>query len=157
MGAIVKLIVAGLAALLPVAAFAADAVALSSAVFVEKEAKDSDGRVRTELFAPKLVTPGDRLVFILSYHNTGPQPASNFVVTNPLPEAVAFAGTPDDRALVSVDGGKNWGPLPALSVRESDGRLRNARPEDVTHIRWKLARPLAAGASGKLSFRGTVR
>jgi uncharacterized repeat protein (TIGR01451 family) len=103
------------------------------------------------------VTPGDRLVFILSYRNAGPVPAKHFVVTNPLPEAVAYAGTPDESAVFSVDGGRNWGALSALTLREMDGRLRNARPEDVTHIRWTMREAVPAGGQGKLSFRGIVR
>jgi uncharacterized repeat protein (TIGR01451 family) len=157
MGAILKLITAIFVVALPSAALAADAVALSSTVFVERESRDADGRIKTELAAPKLVTPGDRLVFILNYRNVGAEPATNFVVTNPLPEAVAFVGTPDERALFSVDGGRSWGALATLTIREKDGQLRSARPSDVTHIRWTLQKPLAAGAAGKLSFRGIVR
>lgn len=141
----------------PSVAMAADSVGLTSAVFVERELTGSDGKPRIELRAPQLVTPGDRLVFILSYHNQGATPAKQFTVTNPLPSAVAFASTPDEAALVSVDGGQSWGALANLHIRESDGRWRNARPEDVTHIRWTFAQPLRVGGTGKLSFRGTVR
>ncbi len=146
-----------LAVLMPSAVQAADAVALSSTVFVERETTGTDGRARVELFAPKVVTPGDRLVFILSYRNTGAQPAANFVVTNPLPTAVEFLGSPDETALFSVDGGRSWGTLPTLKVRIDDARWREAQPEDVTHIRWTMARPVKPGSSGKLSFRGVVR
>jgi uncharacterized repeat protein (TIGR01451 family) len=142
---------------IPSVAFAADAVALSSAVFVERQLIDNSGRSRVELHAPQVVTPGDRLVFILSYRNTGEKPATHFTVTNPLPQAVAYAGTPDEDALISVDGGRTWGRLSTQRIREDDGRWRSARPDDVTHIRWTLAQPLRAGATGKLSFRGTVR
>jgi uncharacterized repeat protein (TIGR01451 family) len=145
------------ATLTPSLAMAADSVGLTSTVFVERELTDSEGKPRIELRAPQLVTPGDRLVFILSYHNQGATPAKQFTVTNPLPSAVAFASTPDEAALVSVDGGRNWGTLSKLHVREDDGRWRSARPDDVTHIRWTLAQPLRVGGTGKLSFRGTVR
>jgi uncharacterized repeat protein (TIGR01451 family) len=152
-----RLICALIAMLVPSVAFAAEAVALSSAVFVEHELTDSNGKSRVELRAPQLVTPGERLVFILSYRNTGETPAQHFTVTNPLPQAVAYAGTPDEQAQISVDGGRSWGVLSTLRVREEDGRWRSARAEDVTHIRWTLAQPIRAGATGKLSFRGTVR
>ena len=152
-----KFILILLAALASAPAFAADNVALTSAVYVERDLTDASGRPRVELHAPDVVTPGDRLVFILSYRNAGAQPANHFIVTNPLPQAVAYAGTPDESAAVSVDNGRNWGDLASLRIREDDGRWRSARPEDVTHIRWTLARPLRAGSSGKLSFRGIVR
>lgn len=145
-----------IAMLVPGIALAANNVTLSSAVFLEKTVADSSGRARITLEAPTVVTPGDRLVFILNYRNAGNVPASDFIVTNPLPAAVAYLGS-GDSAQVSTDGGRSWGTLPTLKIRETDGRWRSARPEDVTHVRWALKQTIAAGAQGKLSFRGVVR
>jgi hypothetical protein len=96
-------------------------------------------------------------VFIVKYRNTGAVAASNFVVTNPLPAAVAFNGTSDGLEIVSVDGGVTWGPLGRLRVKRADGTLRFAERRDVTHIKWNLNQPLTAGAEGKLIFRGIVK
>jgi hypothetical protein len=74
-----------------------------------------------------------------------------------MPAPVAYQGTSDTVAQVSVDGGKTFAPLASLIIREPDGADRAARPEDVTHVRWHLREPIAAGAQGKLSFRGVVR
>jgi uncharacterized repeat protein (TIGR01451 family) len=145
-----------LAMFAPGVALAANNVTLSSAVFLEKTVADQDGRNRIVLEEPKVVTPGDRLVFILNYRNVGNAPASDFIVTNPLPTAVAFQGGADS-AQVSIDGGKSWGTLPALKMRDADGRWRSARPDDVTHVRWALKQAIPVGGQGKLSFRGTVR
>lgn len=145
-----------IAILVPAHALAANNVTLSSMVLLERTVSDSAGRNRIVLEEPKMVTPGDRLVFILAYRNAGHVPASDFIVTNPLPAAVAFQGAADG-AQVSIDGGKSWGTLPALRMREADGHWRNARPEDVTHLRWALKQAIPAGAQGKLSFRGIVR
>ena len=136
---------------------ASNRVAMSSAVFVEKDIVDPQGRSRIVLEPPRLVAPGDRLVFLLRYRNTGTAPASDFIVTNPLPETVSYQGTPDARAIVSIDGGHNWGTLARLRVRERDGSLRAARPEDVTHVRWTLKRAIPAGSEGRLVFRGVVK
>ncbi len=152
-----RIFLALLMLLMPGVAQAASDVALNSAVFVEKTVSGADGRQKTVLEAPKVVVPGDRLVFVLSYKNQGDRPATDFIVTNPLPGAVAYQGTTDDRAQVSVDGGRNWGALIALKVRESDGSLRSARMEDVTHVRWPMRKSIAPGAKGNLSFRGIVR
>jgi hypothetical protein len=35
--------------------------------------------------------------------------------------------------------------------------MRAATPDDVTHIRWSFAQPIAAGRAGQLSFRGVVK
>lgn len=145
------------AATLPTAALATGDVALSSSVFVERTTPDVNGRQRTVLEAPRTVTRGDRLVFVLNYRNVGITPRTDFTITNPLPRPVAFQGTSDHDAIVSIDGGHSWGTLAALRVRESDGSFRGARPEDVTHVRWTLKRAIAAGESGRLTFRGIVR
>jgi uncharacterized repeat protein (TIGR01451 family) len=145
------------ALLLPGTAFASQSVALSSEVFLEKAIPDGNGKTKIVLHAPKIVTPGDKLIFFLNYRNIGDAPAANFVVTNPMPGAVAYQGSNDSAAQLSVDGGKVWGTLASLKVLEADGMWRAARMEDVTHVRWTMHAPIPAGGQGKLSFRGVVR
>lgn len=152
----IKFLLALLAALLPGAAFANGQVALTSDVFVEKQSMDAAGRTRLVLEEPKLVVPGDKLVFVLKYQNKSSSPATNFVVTNPLPSAVTFQNALNDGAVVSVDGGRNWGLLSTLKVKDG-ATLRSANAADVTHIRWTFTKPIPAGSAGKLMFRGIVR
>jgi uncharacterized repeat protein (TIGR01451 family) len=139
------------------ATFAATPLQLSSDVFVERQTKQADGTSVIILEKPKMVTPGDQLVFVVRYKNVGGSTASDFVVTNPLPAAVRFNGTSDGLEVVSIDGGKNWGALGALRVALADGTSRAATRNDVTHIKWNLNQPLTAGAEGKLIFRGIVK
>lgn len=145
------------AALLPGQALAANQVALNNSVFVERVTTDASGKQRVLLEEPKVVVPGDRLVFVLDYRNAGAQPADKFVITNPMPSAVRFADAGDAQSLVSVDGGKQWGPLSALSVPMADGTRRPAQPADVTHVRWAFQKPIPVGGAGKLMFRGVVK
>jgi uncharacterized repeat protein (TIGR01451 family) len=142
--------------LAPCTASAAGSVALESAVFVEKTAVDATGRPKLELRAAERVTPGDRLVFVVTYRNETPVAAPNVVITNPVPLPVAYEGSTKD-AVVSIDGGKNWGQLKSLRVIKSSGEARAALPTDVTHIRWALPNAVAPGGSGRLTFRGTVK
>jgi uncharacterized repeat protein (TIGR01451 family) len=151
-----KILLALFALLAPAAAFAADNVSLTSKVYVERVKPGPDGKPVTVREAPGVVTPGDKLVFVLGYRNAGPEPASGFVLTDPIPPSVAFAGSDDARAIVSVDGGRSWGPLASLKVVQADGTSRAAVPADVTHIRWSFGQPIAAGSGGELSFRGVV-
>jgi uncharacterized repeat protein (TIGR01451 family) len=144
-------------ALIGVSAQAATPLQLSSDVFVEKQVVRKDGSRTVVLEKPDLVLPGDNLVFVVKYRNTGSATASNFVVTNPLPTAVAFNGTSDGLEVVSINGGKSWGLLGALRVRQADDTVRAAERRDVTHIKWNLNQPLTAGAEGKLIFRGIVK
>ncbi len=141
----------------PGLAQASESVSLSSAVYVERVKTDAHGKAKAVLEAPKVVVPGDRLVFMLHYVNSGDAPKQNFIVTNPMPKAVAYQGAQDGIAQVSVDGGKTWGPLVLLRMKENDGSVRSARPEDVTHVRWAIRDAVPVGARGTLSFRGIVR
>ena len=136
---------------------AQESMELESQVLVERTAKDASGKDVTTLEEPKTVAPGEQLVIQISYKNAGNEPATDFVVTNPLPQAIMFDGGETPGADVSVDGGETWGALASLSVKQSDGTSRPAQASDVTHIRWALSQPIAAGQEGKLSFRGKLR
>lgn len=151
-----KRLIALFALVAPVAALAADNVTLSSHAFVEKVKPGPNGKPVTVLEEPRLVTPGDKLVFELSYRNQGAQPATGFVITDPIPSAVTFAGAASPGAVYSVDGGRTWGPLAALRVATANGASRPATAADVTTVRWNFP-AIPAGAGGKVSFRGVVK
>jgi len=145
------------ALLAPAAAFAANQVTLESQIQVEREVRNEDGTTRTVLEPTNKVTPGDRLLFTVSYRNVGAEAAADFVVTNPLPSAVTYVGADSPEPTVSVDGGASWGSLATLNVKQEDGTTRPAAASDVTHVRWVFNDTIPAGASGKLSFRGVVK
>ena len=138
-------------------AFAADKVALDSKVFVERQTTNADGKQTIVREDPKLVVPGEKLLFVLNYKNEGAAPADKFVVTNPIPQSVTFVASDAAGADVSVDGGRNWGSLTALKVKAADGSLRPANAVDVTHVRWVFTKAIPVGGKGMLSFRGVVR
>jgi uncharacterized repeat protein (TIGR01451 family) len=152
-----KHILAILALAAPAAAVAADNVTLSSEIFVERVKPGADGKPLVVREAPKIVTPGDKLVFELAYRNQGAQPATGFALTDPIPDSVVFAGAASPGATFSVDGGKSWGALASLRAPQAGGGSRPATAADVTHIRWSFSQAIPAGGSGRLSFRGVVR
>lgn len=152
-----SLLVLFAAMMIPVAAFAQNDVTLTSEVLVQRIVTDGAGKEKAVLEMPKVVTPGDPLIFKLKYANTTAKPVDNFVITNPIPEAVRFAGTDSANAIYSVDGGKLYAPLAALRVKGADGTDRIAEPGDVTHVQFTLGQPIAPGARGEVSFRGIVR
>ncbi len=131
-------------------------VVLTGDVKAVKIVTDADGKERTELVAPSTIVPGDRLVFGTDYANRSAEAVTNFTVTNPLPAAVRLAPDADPALEVSVDGGKSWGVLAALSATNSDGTTRPAAHADVTHVRWVLA-SIAPGASGRLTYPAIIR
>lgn len=153
---LLRVIIASLLLLIATAASASNRLELNNDIFVEKFERTPTG-VRVRLEEPDRVGRGDRLLFVLRYRNSGESPKRGLVITNPLPAAVAFDDETQPNALLSVDNGHHWGRLADLAVPVAGGGTRSALPEDVTHIRWKLARPLAPGAEGKFIFRGRVR
>lgn len=141
----------------PVSAEAKTAVSLSSDVFVEQNEVSADGKSRTILSEPKKVVPGDTLIFVVRYRNDSSETARNFIVTNPMPSAVAYVDDAGESAQVSIDGGRSFGALADLQVPLSNGKFRPATADDVTHIRWKVESDLPAGKAGKFVYRGRVK
>ncbi len=148
-------------------------VKIDSKIMVERTDGAESGKTEIKLFDPATVKviPGDKLLFINTYRNTGDSAVTGFVVNNPVHSAVALIEVVEDWALVSVDGGKNFGKLSELTLTETmatateetgetaapEPTTRPAVASDVTHIRWVLASPIAPGASGELRFRGVVK
>lgn len=130
-------------------------VALKGDVRVEKTVVEN-GETKKILVEPKVVVPGDRLLFSTSYVNGGEAPVTNFVVTNPLPPAVMLADDSASSLELSVDGGKNWGRLAALKVADGQGGERPAQAADVTHVRWIIAR-IAPHGEGRVEYHAIVR
>ncbi|SMC64894.1 hypothetical protein [Novosphingobium sp. B1] len=132
-----------------------DPVVLKGDVLVEKKVV-VNGAETVQLVEPASVVPGDRLLFRTRYSNTGKAAVDAFVVTNPVPQAVAVAAPSTDALEVSIDGGKSFARLATLSVPDGKGGMRRAVATDITHIRWTIPQ-IAPGASGSLEYHAVVR
>lgn len=137
------------------AAIAQDSLAFEGTAFVEKTILEN-GAEKTVLLPTDTVVPGDLIVFNTAYRNDGAETVNDFVVTNPVPDAVAFSDQSGATLTVSVDGGQTFGQLSALSVAVKPEGQRPAVAADVTHIRWTLD-AVAPGQSGTLSYKAIVR
>lgn len=137
------------------AAAAPGAVALHGDVKLETTTVQN-GVEKIVLVDPKVVVPGNRLLFSTSYRNQSATPVQNFVVTNPVPAGIAVAAKDAATLTVSVDGGKTWGKLAALTVKDARGVARPAQAGDVTHVRWTVA-AIAPGASGSVAYHAIVK
>lgn len=157
-----KIIAAALVLTLPTApvvaqdAPAKNPVSLSGDVKAVETVTDANGAESTKLVEPTKIVPGDRLIFGTDYENNSAEVVNDFVVTNPLPSAVRLASDADPELIVSVDGGKSWGKLAALSTTDEDGTTRAATHADVTHVRWTIA-SIAPGANGRLEYPAIIR
>lgn len=145
------------AMLMPGAALASSDVMTKASIFVERIAPQPGGARRVRLEPARQVSPGERLIYVVEYRNTGNRPVQGFTVTNPLPRTVRLDETVDGSELVSIDGGRSWGPLSALRVPLGNGSWRPANPEDVTHLRWRVGDTLMQGETRRVTFRAIVR
>jgi hypothetical protein len=130
-------------------------VTIANTVFVEREVAIGNGSSAKVLEPARTLRRGDRLVYVVSWR--APQArGEHLTITNPLPRTIAYERSADGDEDVSVDGGRSWGKLDALRVR--DGSVwRYATPQDVTHVRWNVPPQLALAGSGRLTWSGIVR
>ena len=141
------------------AAHAAGGLQLSNQVFQEVEVIGADGKPERKTVPAATVVPGTEVFYVITYRNTGDQPADKVAITNPVPaelEYVAVLG-PAPANQVSVDGGRQYGALASLSVTGADGKPRPAQAADVTHVRWVLGTTLPPGDGGKVSFKARLK
>jgi len=137
------------------AAHAAPAT-LTNEVMKETIGRDASGRVVNELVKPLKITPGDHVVYVVTYKNGAAKPATGVVVTNPIPSNLEYAGSDDTPApLVTVDN-KVFAPLSQLKARHS-GAPAAATPADVTAVQWVIAEAVPPGGQAKMTFRAKLK
>ena len=88
---------------------------------------------------------GDKVVLLVRWRAADDR--DGFTVTTPVPSALAYQRDSSDVVEVSVDGGRNWGRLDALK----------ARPDQVTHLRWRIGAQAAAKGTGSFAYSALVR
>ncbi|WP_253344654.1 hypothetical protein [Sphingobium sp. OAS761] len=124
-------------------------------MFIERTVTDVNGRTRRILASANRAGPGDQLIVIICWRNDSPEPIRSAAITRALPRGLEIDPR-DPMMQVSVDGGMHWGRLDRLWLPTPLGGTRRAIPADVTHVRWLLAEA-AAGETGRLSYRATIR
>lgn len=136
-------------------------IELTTVAEVEKEVLNAAGQKTIQRIPATSILPGETVIFITHYRNTGTKVAENAVITNPIPEHMIFqrgsASGVNTVITYSIDGGKSYHKPEELIVVDKAGRRFPARPQDFTHIRWKFVKSLPPGAAGNVSFRATLR
>jgi len=144
-------------------AVGASAQALTATQKVEKEItiQQADGTNVTQRVAADEVTPGEKVVYTVDYLNDSAEPATDLVLAMPVPSDIRFLEGSADRegAVVrySVDGGTNFVERNALIMPVVGGGTRPAGVDDITHIQWRIAGPVAVGASDAVVFKGRLK
>lgn len=137
-----------------------DFIKLRTQVFQERWGIDGNGKRIVERVPAANVRPGSEVIYEVGYSNTGPRPMQ-VVITNPLPADLVYqsyaARSVGAKLEMSVDRGRSFGTLDKLRVAGPGGTSRPATADDITHVRWKTARPIKPGEAGKVSLRAMVK
>lgn len=135
----------------------AGGIALETRILKSETVRSPSGAAIERLAPATKAVPGDPMVYVLAYRNEGSQPAADVVLASPVPASMIYrgAGSGADPE-VSVDG-TLFAHLSDLTIKGPGGIVRPARLSDVTHVRWRFATPIPAGASGEVSFHANLK
>lgn len=131
----------------------------------EREVEVLEKGVKVKKVAPvDKITPGDEVVYTLTYTNKTGKPATDIAITNPVPRHTRYkdgtAAGEGTAITFSVDGGKTFATPDKLVVtaRDKSGKdiTRPAVAQDYTHIRWVVKQTLAPGQSGSVRFHAVI-
>ena len=137
-----------------------DRIQLEMVVRKEITTTDAKGTKKVELVEPKLVVPGEEVIYRIVYTNVGAEPTSSVVVTNRIPEHMTYVGASAEgknaAVLFSVDG-TEFAARDRLRVRTPEGELRPAADQDLTHIRWIVNGDVQPGKTGSVAYRARLQ
>ncbi|MEE9302626.1 MAG: hypothetical protein V3U84_02465 [Thiotrichaceae bacterium] len=119
--------------------------------------KTEQGKLVNKLIVADKVLPGEVVQYTNTFVNISAEGADNIGITNPIPKHTVYipntAKGDNFNIIYSVDGGKNWEIPSKLKIKNSDGSLRNAKPTDYTHIRWKYKTSLSPNEKKSVSYQ----
>jgi uncharacterized repeat protein (TIGR01451 family) len=113
-------------------------------------------------FVPaKALTQGQIVYYTVRIRNPTPVVARGVEVVRRIPANTFYvpgsAAGPGAQIDFSADGGQTFAPPSRVTVTDGSGSRRAAKPEDYTHIRWRLRNPLAPGALAHARFRAVFQ
>ena len=111
-----------------------------------------------------VINPKDILIYRLTCTNKGGEPATEVIITDPIPEGTEYimgSATGDSAKITfSIDGGNTYQNPPVIyKVRKSDGtiQVKLATPEMFTHIRWLFVGNIMPQELRRASFEVRVK
>jgi uncharacterized repeat protein (TIGR01451 family) len=148
-----------LAAFMSVAATAENCIELTTTAETEQTYTNEQGQQATRLVPVAKALPGDEVVWTVTAKNLCSKPAESIVIANPVPDHMTLVANTamgvGTQITYSIDG-KDFKPADALSVRDANGAARNARPEEIRHIRWAYSTAFTPGATTFVRYRALV-
>jgi len=124
-----------------------------------------DGNNREIAVSADQVFPLDTIEYTLAYRNAGNATAAGINLIGPIPEGTAYLDRTATEIesihpLFSIDGGKNFQEVPVTYVvvnDEGEEEVREATPDMITHVRWKMDEGLEVGHEVVVSYRVQVK
>jgi len=108
--------------------------------------------------------PGDTIQYNVIAKNTGSGVMVNPSVVDPVPEGVEYvidsARGENCRIVFSVNNGMRYSVWPVMVAAKTAGGAeieREAKQEEVTHIKWLIQENIPAGGQKDLSFQVVVQ
>ncbi len=148
--------------LLPAQAFSEEGpVKFANKVLKQVIKAGKNGEKQFSYVEPTLATPGDVMLYSITFENIGKEPVNNIVVNNPIPNNSKYrmnsATGKNTKITFSIDGGKAFGNPEDLVVKDKTGKSWVAKPEEYTHIRWVYEKSLAPGEKGEVSYKTKIK
>ena len=120
-----------------------------------------DGHDTIKLAPADRVVPGDQVIYTLEIRNSGRAAVHDPIVTYAVPSHMMYladsATGPGAEVRYSVDGGRSFDRPENLRVSDAEGRSRPAKPDEYTHIRWRLKNALKSKSVAFARFRAVVK
>lgn len=132
-------------------------VEVTSTAELREDVVAPGGRTDVRFVPAHSLQQGDQIYFTLRIRNVTPVVAPEVTVTWPIPANTQYeegsASGPAAEISFSADGGATFGSAKEVQRRDATGAIRTARPDEYTHIRWRLRYSLAPGAVAIARFR----
>ena len=111
------------------------------------------------------VFPLDTIEYTLTYRNAGNASAAGINLIGPVPEGTVYlkrtaTEIENVHPMFSIDGGRNFQEAPVTYVvvnDEGEEEEREATPEMITHVQWKMDDGLEVGHEVVVSYRVQVK
>ncbi len=111
------------------------------------------------------VFPLDTIEYTMTYRNTGNASAEGINLVGLIPDGTAYLDRTateieNVRPLFSIDGGKSFHEAPVTYVVVNDEgveEIREATPDMITHVQWRMDKGLEVGHELVVSYRVQVR
>jgi uncharacterized repeat protein (TIGR01451 family) len=135
------------------------AIKISGIAEKETEVIDKNGNKTSKRTRVDTAVPGDEIIYTITFENISTKPASNIVITNPIPNDTTYISATgvNTEITFSIDGNNQYATTDKLIVTNKEGVTRLAVPSDYSHLRWAYTGELGVGKTGQVSFRAVIK